>query len=162
MNYKSLAKLIILSTLALIIGVIESLIPPILPFLPFVRIGLANIVIIYAYLLLGSKQAYTIAIIKSIFTGLILGNPIMILYSLPSSLISLTTIILLFKANKNSLCAISSVGAVVHNLAQLVVAAIMTGTIAVVSYAPYFIIVGAIAGYVVGVLVLFLSKRVTI
>jgi len=162
MNYKHFAKLVILSTLALIIGVIESLIPPILPFLPFVRIGLANIIIIYTLLILGSKEAYAIAAIKSIFTGLIIGNPIMILYSLPSSAVSLTCIILLFKINKNSLCAISCVGAVVHNLMQLLVAAIMAGTFLVLSYAPYFILIGSIAGYVVGILALILAKRLPI
>lgn len=159
MTSKRLAKTILFSAVALIIGVIESLIPPVFPFLPYVRIGFANIVIIYTLLYLGIKDAYAVAIIKALFTGLIVGNPIMIAYSLPSSLISLTCIILLMKINKNSLCAISSTGAIIHNLAQLSVASIMANTLLVLSYAPYFILIGAISGFGVGAIVLLLIKR---
>jgi heptaprenyl diphosphate synthase len=159
MNTKRLSSLIILSALTLIIGIIESLLPPILPFLPYVRIGFSNIVIVYALFKLGVKEAYLLAVIKSVFTGIFLGNPIIIAYSLPSSLISLTLITLLVKANKNSLCAISAAGAVCHNLCQLGVAAIMVSSALVFSYLPYFVLAGALSGYAVGVIVLLLFKR---
>lgn len=159
MNTKRIAILVLFCALALVIGIIESLIPPILPFLPYVRIGLANIIIVFALLTLGAKEAFLISLIKAVFIGIFVGNPIMMLYSLPSSLLSLIVIIVLLKINKNSLCAISAIGAVVHNITQLAVAAFTTGTKLVFSYSPYFILAGAISGYAVGLLVILLADK---
>lgn len=137
--------------IALIIGVIESLMPPIIPIVPFVRLGLSNIVLIFALVALGASPAFIIAILKSVLVPLFVGNPIMIAYSLPSAVASLAATALLAHTKKIGLPTVSVVAALIHNIMQLCVAAVMTGTTLVFGYAPYLIFVGSITGLVVGI-----------
>ena len=83
MKSKNLAIASMLLAASMIIGVVENLIPPIIPFLPYVKLGLSNVVIIIAILLLNYKYAFAIIALKSILVPLLVANPVMILYSLP-------------------------------------------------------------------------------
>ena len=159
MNTKRIALVSILLTLALIIGIIESLIPPLIPIFPYIRVGFSNIIVLYTLITMQVKDAYLVAILKSIFVGIFVGNPIMILYSLPSSVISLSIAYLIISFKKNSLPAISAISAIAHNITQLVVAALIMQTLLVLSYVPYFILIGSISGFGVGCIVYLLLKK---
>lgn len=148
---KKIALTSITLAIALIIGTIESLMPPVIPVMPFVRLGLSNIVLIFALVTLGASPAFIIAILKSVLVPLFVGNPIMIAYSLPSAAASLAATALLANTQKIGLPTISVVAALVHNIVQLCVAAVMIGTTLVFGYAPYLIFVGSIAGLGVGI-----------
>lgn len=157
MKAKKLASAAILLASAMCIGIIENLIPPVFPFLPYVKIGFSNIVIITAILLLDIKFAVIIVVLKSVAVPLILGNPVMILYSLPASVISTLFSFLLLSLKKPGIPAISIFSAILHNLSQLCTAAIMTNSL-VFGYAPYFILTGALSGFATGIIVYFVIK----
>lgn len=150
MNTKKIALAAMILAVALIIGVIENLIPPIVPFLPYVRIGLSNVVIIVAIILLNYKYALAVSAIKSILVPLFIGNPVMILYSLSASVLSTVISSLLIYSKKISMPSVSMLSAIVHNLVQLCVAALMTNAL-VFGYAPYFVIAGSVSGFVTGI-----------
>lgn len=150
MQTKRIAIAALLLAVALIIGIIENLIPPIIPMLPYIKIGLSNMVIIVAILLLDAKYAFTIIGIKSVLVPLFIGNPIMIFYSLPSALIAVAITALCLNTKKISIPATSILSAIIHNFIQVSVAAIMTNFL-VFGYLPYFIVIGAIAGLVTGI-----------
>lgn len=159
MKSKKIAMTSMLLTLALLLGIVESLIPPFMPLFPYLRIGLTNIVIFYCLIAIGTKEAYIIAVLKSVFVGIFIGNPIMILYSLPASVLSLFVGIILLNLKKNSLPAISAVSAITHNVVQLIVASLMMQTFLVFSYLPYFILIGSVSGFVIGCIVYFLLRK---
>lgn len=149
-NVKRLAYTAVTLSAALIIGVIESLLPPVVPLLPFLRLGLSNIVLLFALIVLGPGEAFLIAALKSLLVPLFVGNPVMIAYSLPSALLALAASAALAYTKKLGLPLISTVGSLVHNLTQLCVAAMMTGTAVVFGYAPYLVFTGTLAGLAVG------------
>lgn len=159
MQTKRIATASLLLAVALIIGIIENLIPPVLPMFPYIKIGLSNMVIIVAILLLDYKYAFTIIGIKSILVPIFLGNPIMIFYSLPSSIIAVAITSISLYSKKISIPATSILSAIVHNFIQVCVAAIMTNAL-VFGYMPYFIIIGSIAGLITGVFTFILLKYI--
>lgn len=163
MSTRKIAFSALLLAVSMIIGVIENLTPPIVPALPYIKIGFSNIVIIIAIVLLDYRYALTIISLKSVFVPLFIGNPIMILYSLPAVIISTLISTLLIKLKKFSITIISVVSAVVFNFVQLVAAAFMTNYL-VFGFLPYFILIGSLAGFVTGVIaflaVKYLPKKI--
>ena len=154
----------ILLALALIIGVIENLIPAIIPSLPFVKIGFSNIVIIFAIVAVGTPSALIISVIKSILVPLFVGNPIMITYSLSASLTATLIMCLLLNTRMFSIPVVSIIGAIIHITMQLLIAALMTSTFMVFSYFFYLALISIISGLATGtisyILIRFFPKNI--
>ena len=166
MNSKKLALSGILLALALIIGMIENLIPPIIPMLPFVKIGLSNIVIMFCSIVVGFTPALIITCFKATLVPLFVGNPMMIAYSLTASLVSLLIVFILLKTKKIGIPTISLISAILHNIMQLIVASIIMESSYVFGFLPYLILTGFISGFVTGIitylLIKFLPKEIVI
>lgn len=148
---KFIAKTAVFLTLALCIGVVENLIPPIFPFMPYLKIGFSNIVIVLSVLLLNSSATFIIVVLKSFLVPIFVGNPIMILYSLPASIVTTTATVLLLRLKKFGIPAISIVSAILHNLSQLCIASLMTNYL-VFGYTPYFVLIGTLSGLATGII----------
>ncbi len=162
---RKLAYTAVLLAVALTAGSIEALLPPVIPALPFVRIGFSNVVTIFCYLVLGFPSALAVSALKSVLVPIFVGNPVMALYSLTASVGSFVVSALLLRLKRMGLPVISILGAITHNMLQLCVAALMTGSAIVFGYAPWLVITGAGAGLATGVtlylLVRFLPARLT-
>lgn len=150
----------LLLSITIIIGLLEMLIPPIIPILPFIKIGFGNIVVIFTVIILGELPSITIVIIKSCTIPLLFGNPIMTLYSLPASLLSLILMILMLRLKMLGIPLISAIAACIHNLIQILVAFLIMGTQIVFSYVPYVLFAGLISGMITGIISYFLLKRI--
>ena len=87
LNSKRLALTGILLSFSLIIGTIENYLPPIIPGLPFVKIGFSNVVITFALLTCGLVPTLIIGVFKSVLVPLFVGNPMMIAFSLTATVI---------------------------------------------------------------------------
>ncbi|HHT83611.1 MAG: Gx transporter family protein [Christensenellales bacterium] len=151
MRAKKLTLAALLLAVSMIVGIIENLIPPVIPMLPYIKIGLSNMVIIVTIVLLDYKYALAVIALKSIFVPIFVGNPVMILYSLPSSIASTALSSLLIYSKKLGIPSVSMLSAITHNILQLCVAAIMTNYL-VFGYLPYFIIIGSVSGFLTGVI----------
>ena len=147
---KKIALTALLTATAILLGVVESLIPPIFPALPFLRLGLGNVAVGFSAIALGCPYAVLTALLKGALVGLIAGNPMMIIYSLAGGVTSAVVTILLINLRKLSLPVIGVLSACVHNLMQLFVAAAMTSTAEVFTLAPVFLVFGAVAGFGTG------------
>ncbi len=157
---KKIAYTAILLAIALVVGIIENALPPIVPALPFVRLGLSNTIIMFALLSIGYTRTAIIGLGKSTIVPVFVGNPIMILYSLPATIISLSVAYLLFKCKKFSIIIVSAFSAVVHIMMQLVVAQIATGTAYVWGYLPYLAITSIVAGVGTGIVAWLLVRHI--
>lgn len=155
---KKIAVTALLTALSMLLGIVESLLPPIIPALPFVRIGLGNAVIGFTVIVLGTPYALTVSLIKSVTVPLIVGNPVMAIYSLTGGLISAVVTAVLINAEKLSLPVIGIISSIAHNLSQITVAAIMTSTAAVFSLAVPLLLFGAAAGFGTGTIQFLLIK----
>lgn len=148
---KRVATYGLLVALAFIFSYIESLIPIQSP-VPGIKLGFANIVVMITLFWLGEREAFSMAIIRVVLSGLTFGNMMMMMYSLAGSLLSCICMILLKKTNRFSMVGISITGGVMHNVGQIILAIIILDTIQLYYYLPVLIISGVLTGVLIGIL----------
>lgn len=149
-------KIVFLSmmiSMALVLSVIDSRIP-ILPALPGVKIGLANIISLVILRFYGFKDAIIVSIIRCFLTWFFHGSLIALVLSTSGGILSIFVMWLLFKGYPKyfSMMGISICGAVSHNIGQISMASIILQTSYVFSYLPYLLIAGVVSGYGIGFL----------
>lgn len=108
-NTDRLAKLGLLTSLALIAGYIELLIP--VPIgIPGVKLGLANLMIVWALYEMGPAEALAVNGIRILLAGFLFGNLSMILYSLAGAALSFVCMWLAKKSGRFSVAGVSILG----------------------------------------------------
>ena len=142
----------ILCALALALGFLESLLPPIPLLPPGAKPGFSNIITMFAAGSLGFSAAGTIALVKGCFAFVTRGLTAGIM-SISGGLLSAVAMYLLMRYAKRILgtFGISVISALCHNLGQLVAAIFITRTAEIVYYAPALAVFGVITGAVTGV-----------
>lgn len=158
MTSKNLAHAAILLAVALILGFLENLLPPVFPMLPYARIGLGNAAVLLALLWLGVPYAAVIMVVKCVVIGLFSGAPTMILYSLAGGVLSFAVMAFLLRLGANGIPAISAAGGIMHNVGQVLVAMAVAGTKRIAVLLVYLSLFGAVAGAVIGVIVYFVDR----
>ncbi len=161
MNTKRIATDGLLLALALILSFIDSLIPMPIP-VAGIKLGLANLAVIYALYRLGAGDAVAISIARVILSGLMFAGMSGILYSLAGAALSLTVMCLMHRFTDYHLIPVSVCGSLAHIAGQLIVAAAMTSIGVITYYAPILLISAFIAGVVIGGLAAVLMKAVKV
>ena len=160
----STEKILILaaySIMAVLLFVVESIIPK--P-LPFMRIGLANVFILLILVQIGFFPALVVTLTKvivgNLFSGL-LFTPL-VLFSLVSSIISLLVMYAFYKSRISfSLIGVSIAGAISHLLTQLVLGYFLfIHTSRIFALFPIVLLVGLVSGLITGMLVIILYKNI--
>lgn len=159
LTIKRMVLIAVLTCIALTIFVLESQIPPLVA-IPGIKLGLANIITLFALVFLCPRDAFIILILR-VFLGSIFSGQIMTLaYSLSGGVICLITELILLKfLSQKFLWAISAIGAIIHNLTQITVAVLITATTEIFWYIPYLIIAGIITGVFTGYCVQFIIQK---
>ena len=160
-NTIKLTTLALSVSFALILSYIESRIPAFVA-IPGVKVGLANIAVIFALYKLGVKEAIIISLVRVVMVSMLFGNPISLIYSVAGATLSLASMILLKKLTPLREVAISLVGAVMHNAGQIGTASVMLETDVFSYYLPFLLVSGTVAGIVVGIVSALLVNRVKI
>ncbi|MBE5944681.1 MAG: Gx transporter family protein [Lachnospiraceae bacterium] len=149
----------VLMALALVLSYLESLIP--LGFaIPGIKLGLANIVTIIALCRLGFRPALIISVGRIILAGILFGNVTIIIYSLAGALLSIFMMYLVYHIKLFTLTGVSIVGAVFHNIGQLLVAAIVLENINILYYFLVLGVTGVIAGTFIGIFASVIMKNI--
>ncbi|MCR5673335.1 MAG: Gx transporter family protein [Lachnospiraceae bacterium] len=147
----------VFSALGIILGYIETFI--VIPVrIPGIRIGLANIVSILGLYLFGPVWAALILFVRVMLSGMLFGTPVSFVYSIFGALVSLTVMIVA-KCLKFSVYGVSVLGAVSHNIAQIVVAMFLMNSRYVITYIPALVIAGVVTGILIGALSYMILKR---
>lgn len=160
-NIKKLTALAITISLALILSFIESRIPAFVA-IPGIKVGLANIAVIFTLYKIGVKEAIAVSILRVILVSFLFGTPVSLIYSITGAVFSLTVMMLLKKLTPLTEVAISVSGGVMHNVGQITAASFMLGTNVVTYYLPFLLISGTIAGIAIGIASAILVKRVNV
>ena len=147
-------------TFAIILSYVESRIPSFVA-IPGIKVGLANIVVIFVLYTIGIKEAIIISAIRVGIISVLFGNIMSLAYSIAGAFLSLLVMFILKKLTPLKLIAVSVVGGVMHNVGQIAVAAMILETAVVVYYLPFLILSGTIAGVAVGVAAAVLIKRLS-
>lgn len=155
---KKIAFYGLLIALAFVLSYIESLIPVFIA-IPGAKLGLTNLVVLIALERFGKKDAFIINMIRILLVGFTFGNTFSLLYSFAGGSLSFLIMILLKKTKKFSLVGISVSGGVGHNIGQIMVAAFVLESKALIYYLPFLLIIGTIAGVIIGILSAEILKR---
>ncbi len=144
---------------ALILSFVESRIPAFVA-IPGVKVGLANIAVIFTLYKFGIKEAAAVSAIRVVLVSMLFGSPISMIYSLTGAVLSLLIMFLLKKLTPLSEVTVSVAGGVTHNIGQIGAASVMLGTNVVIYYLPFLLLSGTIAGVVVGIAAGLLIQKV--
>ncbi len=159
MKTKRLAELSMLTAAALIIFIVELRFPDILP-IPGVKLGLANIITVYAVYRFSGKEVFLMVLTRVILGAVFSTNLSALIYSLAGALLCLAGMLLLRKIIPVKylwLCSI--IGAMLHNTGQMAVAVLVMRSAAVIAYYPVLIAAGCIAGAFTGICAQLVLKR---
>ncbi|MCL2235775.1 MAG: Gx transporter family protein [Defluviitaleaceae bacterium] len=148
---KRIAMYGVFSSLAIIMAYIERLFPmQLLVPIPFVKLGLANIVVVMALYAFGVRAAFAIAVLRIGVVALLFGNPFSFAYSLAGGMASFAIMVLVQRTNVFGVVGVSVFGGVVHGVAQLAIGAALVRTVGLFYYSPVMIIAGVVTGMLIG------------
>ena len=152
-------RLALLTAIALTIFMAEAQIPA-LTTIPGVKLGLANIVTVYAMFAMGPGDALLVLSGRVFLGAVFSGQPMTLIYSAAGGLLSWCVLCLLRRLlTEEQIWLASPVAAIFHNLGQLLAAAAVLRSWAVMAYLPYLIIAAVIAGLFTGIAAQMLLKR---
>lgn len=156
---RKLTLMAILSTIALIIFVIEAQIPAPVP-VPGVKLGLANIITLVAMVVLGRKEAGAVLFVRVFLGSLFAGSPSTLIYSAAGGFVAyLVMCLLIGSMGGERLWLLSALSAIGHNAGQLGACALILKTPGIlVTYAPVLAISGVITGIFTGLAAMYLIR----
>ena len=150
MSSRRLARYALLTALAMALSWLESLVPLAGVVPPGVKLGLTNLVVIFALYRMSLRDAAAISLVRVVLVAFTFGNSYSFAYSLAGAALSLAVMALLKRSGKFSLLGISVAGAVSHNIAQVLVAMAVMETSRLAWYLPVLLVSGIAAGVCVG------------
>lgn len=149
MNVRTLTKMALLTAAALILGYIDSLIP-LLPSVPGIKLGLSNLVLLYAVFYLSPRNTFVLMLLKVGLSSLLFGNAVGALYSLAGGALSVAVMVLLHRNPAVSVIPISTFGGILHMIGQIAVGMILLGVRPMLVYAPWLLGTGLLTGTLLG------------
>ena len=159
MKTRKLTQMALLAAIALTIFMVEAQIPALVP-VPGVKIGLSNIVTVFAVFAMGPKEAAAILFVRIFLGAVFAGNFSTIFYSAAGGALAILVTIGLRKLlTKDQLWVAGIMGAIAHSIGQMAMAIAITRTVGLVSYLPMMIICSIITGLFTGLCAQFLLNR---
>lgn len=158
-SVQRLTRSAVMLAAALVLGLLESLLPPLPAPVPL-RYGLANVAVMATLIFIGPFEAFSVAFLKSAFVfmtrGLIAGG-----VSMTGTLLSVGVMIALDTVSKRrtSVFMLSVAGAIAHNAGQLIVLVLfLQYRISVLLIGPYLLLFGIATGIISGLLLYVMMK----
>ena len=150
MKAKRIAELSVLTAVSLIIFIIELQIPNPFP-IPGIKLGLANIITVFAVYHYKAYEVAMIVTVRLLLGSVFSGNFMALIYSASGAFLCLIGMLLLKRIIDEKHIWIASVfGAVLHNTGQMIAAVIVTQTVEIVAYYPFLLVSGCLAGAFTG------------
>ena len=157
---KITALLGVSTSIAMILSYIEFLLPPVFSAVPGIKMGLANVIIIFLLYKLDFKSAFAVSLVRVCLSALLFGTALTFLYSICGALLSILLMYLTKRLGCFSEIGVSIVGGVSHNLGQIAVAMFVLRTWEIGYYMAVLAVSGMLAGVLVGLTAAFLIRYV--
>lgn len=140
------ALLGMLFALAMALSFLESTLTPVLGLMPAIKIGLSNIVVMYALLMLGRRPAFLLVLLKAGFAFLVRGATAGFLSLCGGGLSFFTFCVLLALPFPVTGYIFSVCGALAHNTGQLLGTAVLLSDRMALGYAPILLVCATVVG----------------
>ena len=156
---KALTQCAMLTALALGLSWTESAFPlsALIP-LPGVRLGLANIVTLFALYVLGPSSALLILLSRCMLGATFAGNMNALIFSVLGGVSALACMTALTRWRRLSVYGVSIGGAAAHQCGQIAAAMLTLGNVAPLYYLPVLLFVSVFTGTVTGLIVALLFR----
>lgn len=148
---KNLAVGGMLVALAFVFSYLESLFPVFIP-VPGIKLGLANLVTLIAIEMLGERKGFFISILRILLSGFTFSGIFPMIYALAGGILSFCGMIFLKRRRWCSLYGISMAGGALHNIGQIVVAALVLRSSSIFTYLGILLPVGVLTGFFIGLI----------
>ena len=156
-----LTRCAVLTALALAVSVCEGLVPlSILIPLPGLRLGLANLVTVYALCRLSGREALGILVSRCLLGAIVGGNLTALAFSLTGGVLAFLTMWLLLHVPGLSLFGVCIAGAAAHNTGQILAAMAVLASPAIAVYLAPLLLASLLTGAVTGAASILLVRRV--
>lgn len=138
-----------LMAVAIVLSIVESSLPNIIPSIPGVKLGLSNIVVMYALFFVNYRALFSIVALKGFFAfmtrGMVAGA-----LSFTGGILSVLVMIIISYVSryKASYLILSVFGAISHNIGQFILVMYIYKGMNINFYLPILIMSGIIAGIV--------------
>lgn len=153
MQTKRLTLCGLLAALAVVLSLVERMFPldAVVP-VPGVKLGLANVVTLFALTRLRLRDALAILVCRVAIAALLMGSVTAFLFSLLGGLLALFVMWALLHAEGRAvtLLGVSVAGAAAHNIGQIAAAVLWMKTAAVVAYLPFLLVMSVPLGLITG------------
>lgn len=160
MKAKRIAELSVLTAVSLIIFIVELQIPNPFP-IPGIKLGLANIITVFAVYHYKAYEVAMIVTVRLLLGSVFSGNFTALIYSASGAFLCLLGMLLLKRMIDEKHIWIASVfGAVLHNTGQIIAAVIVTQTVEIVAYYPFLLVSGCLAGAFTGLCAQLIMPRI--
>lgn len=160
MTIKKITMCGMLASMAMAISLVERYISLDIV-LPGLKLGLANIVTVYAIIKIGKKEALMIFLTRVLVVAAISGRASSLLFSLLGGMFAwiIMCILVRFLDTKISVVGLSIAGAAFHNIGQIIAGLITIGNFSIISYLSYLLILSIPTGFITGALLTEFFKR---
>ena len=150
MTARKLTSLGLLTALSLIMFIVELRLPDLTP-IPGVKLGLANIITVYAVFRFKPGETMMLVAARIMLGSIFSGNFTALIYSAAGAFLCLAGMLSVRKIiPKKMIWLASMLGAVLHNIGQTLMAMAVMRTMAVVGYLPVLVFSGCVAGLFTG------------
>ena len=160
---RRIAYCAIFTSLALVLSIVENYFPlAVLIPVPGIKLGLANIVTVFAIVSLSPVDTIIIILIRCLVMGLFTG-PVSLIFSLSGAILAfiLMRFMKIGLGKVFSIVGISIGGAVIHNVGQIIAAVfIMKDTALIFSYLPFLMLIAIFTGAITGVAAIPVIKNI--
>lgn len=158
MKLKKLVFLSILISISIVLSIVESAISPfIYPAAPWIKIGLANIIVLVVLMVYSPKEAILVLFVRIFLVSLLYSGffSILSLTSFGGGVLAIITMILFRKMKVFSIISISVAGSIMHIIGQIFTLILLISTEQFVYLIPYMLLTSIPAGIFTGLV----SKR---
>ncbi len=150
-----------LIALAFVFSYVEALIPFSFA-IPGMKVGLANLVVVAALYLLGTRTAFGVSVVRIVLVGFTFGNLSTMMFSLSGGLLSFAVMAVCKNKTLLHVEGVSMAGGIAHNIGQLLMAAAVVESAALFYYVPVLLVFGLITGGLIGLTAGQLIKRIRV
>lgn len=152
MKTRRMTLISLLVAQGLVLHVVEGMLP--IPFIaPGARLGLTNIITLMALYILDFNEVLLVVVLRVLLATLIAGNMSSFMYSIVGGILSFLSMYILKKIGKEnvSIIGVSVIGAIFHNIGQVIVAGLIINNAMIISYLPILLIAAIGTGVFIGV-----------
>ena len=156
---KRITRMALLTAVALIIFIVEAQLPPLAP-IPGIKAGLSNIITVYSMFRLGPADTLVILLARIFLGNVFAGSVSTMMFSLGGGLLCYLAMFILrgiFTTKQMWVCSV--IGAMAHNVGQILVSIAIYRTTALVIYLPVLLLSGVISGIFTGLCAQFVYER---